>query len=65
MMTVKELIKELSVLPEDACLMTSDNSGFMFDIYSIGTKVVEQYDADNTADAECRLGETVVVFYGS
>lgn len=62
-MTLNELISKLMSLnmPESTQVMALDNCSYLFDICE-GPRllVVEQKHAENTADAEDKVGQTII-----
>lgn len=59
-MTVKELIEDLECLPPDAIVMTHDVVAYRH-LSSPHTVIIEKDHADDHADCEDLVGETVVV----
>lgn len=59
-MTVQELYEKLGDLPSDALVMVRDVVAYRV-ASSPYTVVIEKADANDHADCECIVGETVVV----
>lgn len=67
-MTVTELVKKLSYLPEDTQVMILDSSnggGIPRELNLVGLQRVSVADAEETADCEGLIGDVVIVLgYG-